>query len=114
MATTVKYGTKMGESLIYEMNKRYYKGKTLYDCYGRVSKAKRDSWEAIASECRRLHGEKLHITGASSHSYSCIYAYPVVAESGKITDFVIRKETRENTYEMTMPVDDYINIIGLE
>lgn len=114
MATVIKYGTKAGEALICDMNKRYYKGKTLYECYGSVSAKKRNSWEEIVAECGRRHGEKLHITGAGSHFYSCIYAYPVVAENGVITDFVIRKHTKANVYEMTMPIDDYINIIGLE
>ena len=114
MATVVRYGTKAAEGLIYDMNHKYYKGTTLYECYGSVSAKKRNSWETIVAECKRLHGEKLHITGAGSHMYSCIYAYPVVAENGAITDFIIRKETRSNTYECKVPIDDYISLIGLE
>lgn len=114
MATVVNRGTKMADSLIYEMNRVYYKGKTLYDCYGKVSAKKRSSWEAIVAECNRLHGEKLHITGAGSHMYSCIYAYPVTDDDGVVSGYTIRKETRSNTYELTLPIDEYIDKVGLE
>lgn len=104
----VNQGTKKAEELIHDMFSTYYKGKTLYDCYGKCSTKKVQSWEAIKRECERLDGEDLHITGAGSHMYSCIYAYPVInAETGEITDMVIRKETASNTYELTMPIDEY-------
>lgn len=107
MATIVKYGTQKGEGLIQDMNRKYYKGETLYDCYKSVSSKKVQTWEKIKRECEALHGRRLHITGAGSHFYSCIYAYPITDDEGVITDMVIRKETAGNTYEMTMPVDDY-------
>ena len=113
MATMVKMGTKRAEELIYDMGRRHYKGTTLYDVYGKASKKKRDSWETIVAECNRLHGQKLHITGASCHNYSCIYAYPVVEDSGKINTMIIRKETVGNTYELEMPVDEYIKRYGI-
>lgn len=106
--TKVNNGTKKAEELIHDMFRSYYKGKTLYDVYSRCSSKKVQSWEAIKRECERLDGENLHITGAGSHFYSCIYAYPVInPETGEITDMVIRKETASNTYELTMPIDEY-------
>ena len=107
--TKVNMGTKKAEELIHDMFHYYYKGKTLYEVYDSCSAKKRESWEDIRRECKRLGGENLHITGASSHFYSCIYAYPVInEETGEITDMVIRKETAGNTFELTMPVDDYM------
>lgn len=104
----VNMGTKKAEELIYDMFHYYYKGVTLYDCYGKCSKKKRDSWEAIRRDCELLNGERLHIVGANCYNYSCVYAYPVISEeTGEITDMVIRKETHGNTYELTMPIDEY-------
>lgn len=112
MATMIKYGTKMGESLIHDMNYRRHDGNTLYEVYGRVSKKKRDSWQQICSDCTYLGGEKLHIVGASSYSYTCMYAYPIKDEqTGEITFMVLRKETAENTYDMEMPIEDYKGMI---
>ena len=106
--TKVNNGTKKAQELIHDMFSTYYKGKTLYDVYGKCSAKKRNSWEAIKRDCEILGGENLHITGAGSYSYSCIYAYPIISEeTGEITDMVIRKETAGNTYELTMPIDEY-------
>lgn len=106
--TKVNRGTKKAQELIYDMFRTYYKGKTLYDCYGSCSRAKQRAWEEIAETCRSLDGENLHITGAGSHFFSCIYAYPIVDENtGEITDMVIRKETASNTYELTLPIEEY-------
>lgn len=108
MATKIKYGTKLGESLIHDMNYRRHDGNTLYEVYGRVSAKKRDSWEKIRQQMSDLRGEKLHIIGASSYTYSCMYAYPKTDEqTGEITVMVLRKETAENTYDMEMPIEDY-------
>lgn len=113
MATKINIGTKKAEELIHDMNFRHPKGTTLYEVYGRISKDKRDSWQKICSECTSLHGEKLHIVGASSYNYSCIYAYPVVSdETGKVTAMVLRKETVGNTYELEMPIQEYLRQIG--
>lgn len=104
----VNRNTKMAEGLIRDMFSTYYKGKTLYDVYGRCSAKKRNSWEAIRRQCEELNGENLHITGAGSHFYSCIYAYPITdEETGEITDMVIRKETASNTYELKLPIEEY-------
>jgi len=111
MATMVKYGTKMGESLIHDMNFRRHDGDTLYEVYGKVSKKKRESWEKIRQECTEKNGEKLHIVGASSYSYSCMYAYPIKNEDGKIIIMALRKETSGNTYDMEMPIEDYKEMI---
>lgn len=105
--TKVNPGTKKAQELIHDMFHSYYKGKTLYEVYGKCSSAKRSSWEAIARSCQNLNGENLHITGAGSHFYSCIYAYPLEAETGEIISMVIRKETASNTYELVMPIDEY-------
>ena len=113
MATKVNMGTKRAEELMYDMGRKYYKGTTLYDVYGKCSKAKRSSWEDIVAECNRLHGQNLHIVGANCHNYSCIYAYPVVEDDGRIKTMVLRKETVANTYELEMPIDDYIERYGL-
>lgn len=112
MPTTIKYGTKMGESLIHDMNYRRHDGNTLYEVYGRVSKKKRDSWQQICSDCTYLHGEKLHIVGANTYNYTCMYAYPVVSEElGEVVSMVLRKETAENTYDMEMPIEAYMELI---
>lgn len=105
--TKVNPGTKKAQELIYDMFRSYYKGRTLYDCYGSCSSAKVRAWEDIKRQCEELDGENLHITGAGSHFFSCIYAYPIIDENGEITDMVIRKETASNTYELTMPIDEY-------
>lgn len=108
MATMIKYGTKKAEELIHEMNYRRHDGNTLYEVYGRVSKKKRDSWQKICSDCTYLRGEKLHIVGASSYSYSCMYAYPIYDHrTEEVISMMLRKETAGNTYEMEMPIADY-------
>lgn len=112
MATMIKYGTKLGESLIHDMNYRRHDGNTLYEVYGRVSKKKRDSWQQICSDCTYLRGEKLHIVGASNYSYSCMYAYPIYDHrTEEVISMMLRKETAGNTYEMEMPIEDYKAII---
>lgn len=112
MATKVNRGTKKAEELIHDMNYRRPDGTTLYEVYGRVSKDKRESWQQICSDCTYLHGEKLHIVGKSSYSYSCIYAYPKAdEETGQIKEMVIRKETVGNTYELTLPIEEYESLI---
>ena len=104
----VNRGTKKAQELIHDMFRYYSKGITLYDCYGSCSSAKQRAWEDIALQCRELDGERLHITGAGSHFFSCIYAYPVIDDNtGEITDMVIRKETASNTYELTLPLAEY-------
>ena len=105
--TKVNRGTRKAQELMYDMFHSYYKGKTLYDCYGKCSSAKQRAWDDISSQCRELNGENLHITGAGSHFFSCIYAYPIIDENGEITDMVIRKETASNTYELTLPIAEY-------
>lgn len=108
MSTVIRYGTKMGESLIHDMNYRRHDGNTLYEVYGRVSAKKRDSWQQICSDCTYLRGEKLHIIGANSYNYTCMYAYPIYDHrTGEIISMMLRKETAENTYEMEMPIAEY-------
>lgn len=103
----VKMGTKKAEELIYDFNRRYYKGETLYDVYGSCSKDKRDSWEKIRRTCESLNGWNLHITGASCHTYSCMYAFQHIdPDTGKVF-VVLRKETRSNTYDLYMPMAEY-------
>lgn len=106
--TKVNPGTKKAQELIHDMFGSYYKGRTLYEVYGRCSSAKQRAWEDIKRQCAELDGENLHITGAGSHFFSCIYAYPIIdAETGEITDMVIRKETASNTYELKLPAKEY-------
>lgn len=105
--TKVNNGTRKAEELIYGITHNYYKGRTLYDCYRTCSSTKAKAWEDIKRQCEELDGENLHITGASSHQFSCIYAYPITDENGTITDMVIRKETSCNTYELTLPIEEY-------
>lgn len=108
MATMIKYGTKAGEDLIHDMNYRHPKGETLYEVYGKVSSKKRNSWEKIREDCNYLKGRHLHIIGASSYGYSCIYAYPIYDHrDGSIISMMIRKQTKASTYEMEMPIDEY-------
>lgn len=108
MATMIKYGTKTGESLVHDMNYHRHDGDTLYQVYGRVSAKKRESWEKIVANCNYLKGEKLHIIGASSYNYSCIYAYPIIDHrTEEVISMMLRKETASNTYEMEMPIDEY-------
>ena len=103
--TKVNYGTKKAQELMYDYMHHYYKGTTLYDCYGSCSNAKQKAWEDIRRQCEELNGINLHITGAGSHFFSCIYAYPITDENGEVTDMVIRKETASNTYELAVPID---------
>ena len=104
----VNKGTKKAQELIHDMFRFYYKGKTLYECYGTCSRAKIEAWENIENDCRRLGGEGLHITGAGSHFFSCIYAYPVTDdETGELKQMVIRKETAGNTYELYLTPEEY-------
>lgn len=107
MATMIRYGTKMGESLVHDMNYHRHDGDTLYQVYGRVSAKKRESWEKICLDCVHLNGQNLHIVGANSYNYTCMYAYPVTDDKGKIVSMVLRKETADNTYDMEMPIEEY-------
>lgn len=108
MSTQIRPGTKKAEELIHDMNYRHPKGTTLYEVYGTVSKKKRDSWQQICSDCTYLHGEKLHIIGAGSYNYSCIYAYPIYDHrTGEVISMMLRKETVGNTYETELPIDEY-------
>ena len=107
--TKVNNGTRKAEELKHDMFHVYYKGRTLYECYGSCSNAKQRAWEDIVRQCAELDGEDLHITGAGSHFFSCIYAYPIIStETGEILDMVIRKETAGNTYELTLPCEEYM------
>lgn len=108
MAKMIRYGTKAGEGLIHDMNYINPKGKTLYEVYGSVSSEKVRSWERIRKDCDYLRGEKLHIIGAGSYNYSCIYAYPIIDHrTGEIISMMLRKHTKNNVYEMEMPIKDY-------
>lgn len=107
--TKVNYGTKKAEELIHDMFSTYYKGKRLEDVYNSCSSVKWRAWHDIERQCAELDGEDLHITGAGSHFFSCIYAYPIIdSESGEILEMVIRKETASNTYELRLPIDEYM------
>lgn len=109
--TKVNPGTKKAQELIHDMFHSYYKGRTLGECYGSCSSAKWRAWHDIENQCYELNGEDLHITGAGSHFFSCIYAYPITdKETGEITDMVIRKETASNTYELKLPVFEYTKV----
>ena len=108
MLIQVNRDSKLGRQLILEMNYRHPNGTTLYEVYGRISQKKRESWERIYTECAYRSGEKLHITGAGSHMYSCIYAYPIMSEdTGEIVSMVLNKETKENTYRLELPIEEY-------
>ena len=108
MSTLVRYGTKKAEELMHDMSHKYWKGTSIYDCYGSLSSKKRESWEKIKKDCEYLNGEKLHMTGANCHNYSCIYAYPIKDHrTGETISMMIRKETVGNTYELELPVDEY-------
>ena len=98
----VNMGTKKAEELIYDFNHKHYKGTSLYDVYGRCSKAKVESWEKIRRTCDELKGWDLHITGASAHTYSCMYAFK--NDDGNI---VLRKETHANTYDLILTPEEY-------
>lgn len=112
MATKVNIGTKKADELIRDMNYRHPKGTTPYEVYGRMSDKKRDSWQQICSDCTYLHGENLHIVGASCYFYSCVYAYPIYNDDyDAVESMVIRKETKGNTYELTLPIDDYMQLV---
>lgn len=65
-------------------------------------KRKMESWEKIRQTCNELNGWNLHITGASSHQYSCMYAFE--NEDGNI---VLRKETSANTYDLILTPEEY-------
>ena len=102
MAKIIKMGTMKADELIYDFNRTHYKGTTLYDVYGSFSRKKMESWEQIRRTCEELNGWNLHITGASSHQYSCMYAFK--NEDGNI---VLRKETSANTYDLILTPEEY-------
>jgi hypothetical protein len=102
MAKIIKIGTKKADELIYDFNRTYYKGVTLYDVYGTCSAKKRSSWAQIRRTCEEPNGWNLHITGASCHQYSCMYAFK--NEDGNI---VLRKETSCNTYDLVLTPEEY-------
>lgn len=115
MATNVKMGTKKAEELIHDFTHYYYKGVTLYDVYDSCSRDKRDSWEKIKRTCDELNGWNLHITGASCHQYSCIYAFQRISEETGDVFVVLRKETSHNTYDLEMSLEEYADVsIGLD
>ena len=103
----VNMGTKKAEELIYDFNRKHYKGTTLYDVYNSCSKDKRDSWEKIRRTCEELDGWNLHITGASCHQYSCMYAFKYVDEETGEVFVVLRKETASSTYDLYLPAAEY-------
>lgn len=107
MSTRVNMGTKMADSLIYEFNRRHFKGETLYEVYKSPSSAKIRSWENIKHTCEGLNGWNLHIVGASCHTYSCIYAFKYTDTLTGEVFVVIRKETNANTYDLYMTVEEY-------
>lgn len=106
MATKVNLGTKRADEMIHDFNRTHYKGTSLYDVYGRVSKDKRDSWEKIVQECRDLEGWDLHITGASSYSYSCMYAF-----YNEVGNIVLRKKTVGNTFDLEIAKEKYDELV---
>lgn len=115
MATKVNMGTQRAYGMIADFNRKYYKGETLYDCYKSVSSAKVRSWEAIKRQCEELNGYNLHITGAGSHMYSCIYAFDQIDDNtGELLSVTIRKETAGNTYDLVLTVDDYLKYITVK
>lgn len=101
----INIGTKKADELIYDFNRIHYKGVTLYDAYGSFSRKKMESWEKIRRTCEELNGWNLHITGASSHQYSCMYAFK--NEDGNI---VLRKETSVNTYDLILTPEEYYRV----
>ena len=105
MAIKINMGTKKANELIYDFTHYYHKGVTLYDVYDNYSSDKRDSWKKIKKTCDELQGWNLHITGASCHQYSCMYAFK--NENGNI---VLRKETRKNTYDLEMSNEEYADV----
>lgn len=98
----INAGTQKAEEMIHSFNYRHRKGESLYDVYGNVSKAKMESWEKIRQTCNELNGWNLHITGAGSYQYSCMYAFK--NDDGNI---VLRKETSANTYDLILTPEEY-------
>ena len=113
MAVLVRKGTQQADRMMHDMARTYYKGTTIYECYKSLSSDKRNSWEKIKKDCEYLNGERLHITGANCHTYSCMYAYPIMDyRTGEIISMMLRKETVGNTYELELPIDEYRKLIG--
>jgi len=98
----VNNGTQKAKEMIWDFNHKHYKGESLYDVYGSFSRKKMESWESIRRTCNELDGWNLHITGASCHQYSCMYAFK--DEDGNI---VLRKETSCNTYDLVLTPEEY-------
>lgn len=102
----VNNGTKKANELKWDFRHHYYKGDTLYEVYESPSSAKVSSYRAIEEQCRALKGEHLHITGASCHTYSCMYAFK--NEDG---NWVLRKETHANTYDLEISEEEYNELV---
>ena len=110
--TKVNMGTNKAAELMHDMTHYHSKGKTLYEVYGHVSYKKIQSWENIKKQCEALNGENLHIVGAGSYNYSCIYAFPRInEETGEIEKMVIRKETVGNTFDLELPIEEYRKLV---
>lgn len=108
----VNNGTKKADELKWDFSRHYYKGDTIYEVYERPSSAKLSSWRAIERKCEELKGEHLHITGASCHTYSCMYAFPVTDDDGVITAMVLRKETHANTFDLEISLEEYQKLVS--
>lgn len=101
----VNNGTKKADEMKWDFRHHHHKGDTIYDVYERPSSAKLSSWKAIERKCEELNGEHLHITGASCHTYSCMYAFPT--ENG----WVLRKETHANTFDLEISKEEYDELV---
>lgn len=106
MSTKVNLGTKKADELIHDFLHNHYKGTTLWDVYKSVSREKAESWRKIERECESVDGFNLHITGASSYTYSCIYAF-----QNEDDNIVLRKHTAENVYDLELEPGDYVELI---
>lgn len=107
----VNNGTKKADEMKWDFRHHHHKGDTIYDVYERPSSAKVSSWKAIERKCEELDGRHLHITGASCHTYSCMYAFPVKDDEGVIIAMMLRKETHVNTYDLKVSLDEYESLI---
>ena len=98
----VNVNTQKANELLYDFFNPHYKGKTLYDVYRNPSSTKIRTWESIKAACNELDGWHLHISGVSSHCYSCVYAFWNDSDN-----IIIRKETHANTYDLELTEEQY-------
>ena len=95
-ATKVNKGTKAARYIMWDFENARYND--IHAAYGRPSKTKVDTFNAIKERAIKTPGynHDLRVAGAGSHNYSTVYSYTV---DGVTT---IVKDTKANIFAVTL------------